>query len=263
MNQALRSVRRAGAVVLLSLSPALLLTASNAEAASLQQVQNFGDNPSNISMYLYVPDKVAPSPPVVVALHYCTGTASAYFSGLAAGLVSLANQHGFIMIFPQTTAYGSCWDVFSKASLSHSGGSDSAGIVSMVKYVISQHKADPGRVYAVGNSSGAMMTNVLLGAYPDVFKAGAAYSGVPFGCWVGADPKSGWNSACANGQVKKTGQQWGDLVRGAYPASPVNGRASSSGTETRTQPSTSGTSARASRSGRTCPTSARRRARRR
>lgn len=164
MNQALRSVRRAGAVVLLSLSPALLLTASNAEAASLQQVQNFGDNPSNISMYLYVPDKVAPSPPVVVALHYCTGTASAYFSGLAAGLVSLANQHGFIMIFPQTTAYGSCWDVFSKASLSHSGGSDSAGIVSMVKYVISQHKADPGRVYAVGNSSGAMMTNVLLGA---------------------------------------------------------------------------------------------------
>ena len=34
---------------------------------------------------------------------------------------------------------------------------------------------DRGRVFATGLSSGAMMTNVLLGDYPDVFKAGAAF----------------------------------------------------------------------------------------
>jgi poly(3-hydroxybutyrate) depolymerase len=61
-----------------------------------------------------------------------------------------------------------------------------------------------------------MMTNVLLGDYPDVFKAGAAFMGVPFGCFATADG-SGWNSACANGTITKTPQQWGDLVRGAYP----------------------------------------------
>jgi cellulase/cellobiase CelA1 len=61
-----------------------------------------------------------------------------------------------------------------------------------------------------------MMTNVLLGDYPDVFRAGAAFMGVPFACFATTDG-SGWNSACANGQISKTPQAWGDLVRGAYP----------------------------------------------
>ena len=74
----------------------------------------------------------------------------------------------------------------------------------------------PDRIFATGASSGAMMTNVLLGDYPDVFTAGAAFVGVPFGCFATTDG-SEWNSACANGQVIKTPQQWGDLVRNAYP----------------------------------------------
>jgi hypothetical protein len=63
-----------------------------------------------------------------------------------------------------------------------------------------------------------MMTNVLIGSYPDVFKAGAAYAGVPFACFAqGSVDSSGWNSSCASGNVSKTGPQWGDLVRAAYP----------------------------------------------
>jgi poly(3-hydroxybutyrate) depolymerase len=61
-----------------------------------------------------------------------------------------------------------------------------------------------------------MMTNVLLGSYPDVFKAGSAYAGVPFACFATTDG-SQWNSACANGKISKTAQQWGDLVRAASP----------------------------------------------
>jgi acetylxylan esterase len=61
-----------------------------------------------------------------------------------------------------------------------------------------------------------MMTNVLLGDYPDVFKAGAAFMGVPFACFATTDG-SMWNTQCANGQISKTPQQWGDLVRGAFP----------------------------------------------
>jgi cell division septation protein DedD len=86
----------------------------------------------------------------------------------------------------------------------------------MVKYVLQRYSADASRVYAVGASSGAMMTNVLLGTYPDVFKAGAAFSGVPFGCFATTDG-SMWNGACAGGTIIKTPQQWGDLVRAAYP----------------------------------------------
>jgi hypothetical protein len=40
--------------------------------------------------------------------------------------------------------------------------------------------------------------------------------GVPFACFATSDP-SMWNNACANGQVTKTPQAWGDLVRAAYP----------------------------------------------
>src|SRR5690349_8232121 len=84
----------------------------------------------------------------------------------------------------------------------------------MVKYVEQRYAADPNRVYVTGISSGAMMTNVLIGAYPDVFRAGSAYAGVPFGCFAGANA---WHTACANGQVSRSAQQWGDTVRAAYP----------------------------------------------
>jgi poly(3-hydroxybutyrate) depolymerase len=86
----------------------------------------------------------------------------------------------------------------------------------MIDWVTRTYSADTSRIYATGISSGAMMTNVLLGDYPDVFAAGAAFSGVPFGCFATTDG-SEWNSACANGTVTHTPQQWGDLVRGAYP----------------------------------------------
>src|SRR6202011_2986076 len=42
------------------------------------------------------------------------------------------------------------------------------------------------------------------------------FMGVPFGCFATTDG-SLWNTACAQGQISKTPQQWGDLVRGAYP----------------------------------------------
>ena len=92
----------------------------------------------------------------------------------------------------------------------------------MVKYAVTKYGGDPTRVYVVGTSSGAMMTNVLLATYPDVFAAGSVYSGVPAGCFAvsGAtatqDPP-GWANACANGQLSKTGPEWGNIVRGAYP----------------------------------------------
>ena len=36
--------------------------------ADLEQVTNFGDNPTDIDMYIYVPDNLAASPPVIVAV---------------------------------------------------------------------------------------------------------------------------------------------------------------------------------------------------
>ena len=202
------------AVAAAVVAAALVVAAPGAQAASLVEVTSFGANPSNLRMHLYVPDSVRPRPAVLVASHYCTGTGPAFYSGTE--FARLADQYGFIVIYPSANRSGNCFDVSSRATLTHNGGGDSLGIVSMVRHVIANHGADPARVYATGVSSGAMMTNVLLGAYPDVFAGGVAFAGVPFACFATTDGSS-WNSQCAQGQLIRTAQQWGDLVRGAYP----------------------------------------------
>jgi acetylxylan esterase len=192
----------------------LLALAPTASAASLVQVANFGSNPGNNLMYEYVPTSVTAHPAILVALHQCTGTGPGFYSSTQ--FASLADQYGFIVVYPDANRSGQCWDVSSNQALTHNGGSDPSSIVSMVQYVEQHNNGDASRVYVTGASSGAMMTNVLLGSYPDVFKAGAAFMGVPFHCFY-TGTVDGWNSACANGQVSMTPQQWGDLVRNADP----------------------------------------------
>ena len=47
----------------------------------LQQVSNFGDNPSGVKMFIHVPAQLAENPAIIVAIHYCTGTANGYYNG--------------------------------------------------------------------------------------------------------------------------------------------------------------------------------------
>jgi acetylxylan esterase len=211
-NLALRAfVRTAAAAWLLSTTPA--------QAASLSgPITGWASGvPGYISMYEYVPAKLAARPPVLVVSHYCSGTAAGVFGeAQGGGIVAAADQYGFVMIFPQTS--NNCWDVGSTASLTHNGGGDTQAIAEMVTYAIGKHGADANRVYATGTSSGAMMTEALLAIYPDVFKAGAEFSGVPAGCWAASYSASNqWSGPCASGQVSHTPQQWGSIVQAMDP----------------------------------------------
>ncbi|GKT88878.1 PHB depolymerase family esterase [Colletotrichum tofieldiae] len=188
--------------------------AASAAAASLQQVTNFGSNPSNVKMFIYVPDKVAANPPIVVAIHYCTGTAKAYFNG--SPYKTLADQKGFIVIYPESPYSGTCWDVSSKATLTHNGGGNSNSIANMVTYALDKYKGNKSKVFVTGSSSGAMMTNVMAATYPELFTAGIVYNGVPAGCFY-TGSVNGWNSTCAHGNVKQTASQWAQQVFNADP----------------------------------------------
>jgi poly(hydroxyalkanoate) depolymerase family esterase len=185
-------------------------------AASLTQVTGFGNNPSNLNMYIYVPNNVAAKPALLVAIHFCTGSASALFNGEFHDYVTAADQYGYIIVFPEATRSGQCFDVYSSQALTRGGGSDPVGIMSMVNYTKSHYNVDPSRVFVSGASSGAMMTNVMAAEYPDVFAAGAAFMGVPATCFA-TTGSSTWNSDCANGNITKTAQQWGDAARAMYP----------------------------------------------
>jgi acetylxylan esterase len=192
----------------------LTLPATPASAAALVEVTNFGANPSGLRMHVYVPDRVAARPAILVAVHYCTGSGPVFFSGTE--FARLADERGFIVIYPSATRGGNCFDVYTQQALRRGGGSDPVGIKSMVDWAIANRNGDPNRVYVTGASSGAMMTNVLLADYPDVFKAGAAFMGVPATCFATTPPNE-WNSDCANGNIIRTAQQWGDLARSAFP----------------------------------------------
>jgi len=182
-------------LVSLSLAAAALLAVAPSQAATWKTNVSYG---ANTIMDLYVPDKVAASPAIVVALHYCSGNAGSAHSWFQ----SIADTRGFIIIAPG--AGGNCFD----AGLGRSG--ERANIVKMVQYVQTMYNADPKRVFSVGASSGACMTQALLASYPDVFAAGSSLAGVPAGAWNGGNAY-GWS------MTSMTAQQWGDKVRNADP----------------------------------------------
>lgn len=187
---------RRSAPALLSLAT-VLVQVSPALAASWQNNVSYG---ANTRMDIYVPDSPAASgPPVVVTLHYCGGQST----NAHGWLQSAADQHGFIIITPQ--AGGNCFD----ANPARSG--ERANIVAMVNYAVENEDADATRVFAVGASSGACMTQALLAAYPDVFAAGSSLAGVPAGAWNGGNAY-GWSTSGTSG-----GMAWGDKVRQANP----------------------------------------------
>jgi acetylxylan esterase len=167
-------------------------------------------------MYIYVPDKLATKPAVIVAIHHCQGTGTSYYQSTP--YAKLADQYGFIVIYPESPYSGTCWDVSSKKSLTHNGGGNSNSIANMVTYTLQKYKGDATKVFVTGSSSGAMMTNVMAATYPELFKAATAYSGVPAGCFVStANQEAAWNSTCAQGTVQASAQYWATTVKNMYP----------------------------------------------
>ena len=131
---------------------------------------------------------------------------------------SYADQLGFILIYPGTTNMNNCWDVQSEGSLTHGKGGDALAIVNMVNYILKTYSGDPEHVYVMGSSSGAMMSNVLAGSYPDVFEAGSAYSGVAHACFAGAPSATPMspNQTCAQG-LTHTPEEWAAFVHNSHP----------------------------------------------
>jgi len=179
--------------------------------------------PTYVNMYSYVPTAVASKPPIVVYCHHCQGNAASSHSSMAS-LEKIADTNGFLIIYPEATGEN-CWDAGSVRSMKHGGGGDTGAIVQMVKYYTTKYNADPARVYVAGDSSGGIMTEAILGVYPDVFMAGVSIMGVPCGCWAQSDYNdvtgnggtAQWCGSCAGGNVSMTGQKWGDLVRSYFP----------------------------------------------
>ena len=101
------------------------LPAAPRAAASLTQITNFGTSPTGLQTYLYMPNSFKTNPSILPALHGRPGSGTHLYSSTDFG--SLADQYGFIVIYPSTNPGGSCWDVSSSQALTRNGGSDRSG----------------------------------------------------------------------------------------------------------------------------------------
>lgn len=190
-----------------ALVAAALTVPSPAAAAGLTPVTGFGSNPGNLAMYEYVPATVAANPPVVVAMHGCTQTATDYYAN--SGWTKYADAYGFVVVFPeQRTAnnYNRCFNWFQPADATRDQG-ETLSVRQMVDSARSRHGG--GAAYVTGLSGGGAMTSVLLAAYPELFAGGAVVAGLPAGC--ATDVVSAYS--CMNPGVDRTPAQWAAAVR--------------------------------------------------
>lgn len=140
-------------------------------------------NPAGARSYkLYVPAGNSNGPrPLVVMLHGCTQSADDFAAGTQ--MNSLADEHGFVVVYPEQPAHANaskCWNWFKQQDQVRDAGEPSL-IAGIVREVTQRDGIDPRRVFVAGLSAGAAMAVVLGETYPELFAGVGAHSGLPYG----------------------------------------------------------------------------------
>ena len=151
-------------------------------ADRLADISDFGSNPGKLRARTYTPAALPPRAPLVVVLHGCTQTAADYDYG--SGWSSLADRHGFALLFPEQQRSNNpnlCFNWFRPGDCRREGG-EPLSIRQMIESFVLSHEIDRRRIFVTGLSAGGAMTSVMLATYPDVFAGGAIIAGLPYGC---------------------------------------------------------------------------------
>ncbi len=182
-------------------------------AGAQTTISNFGTNPGNINVYMYVPANMPANAPLVLVLHGCTQTASSYSTETQWN--DLADRHKFYVAYGEQTSTNNsleCFNYYVTSDITRGSG-EALSLKQITDYMKANYSIDSARVFVTGLSAGGAMTAVMCACYPDVFAAGAEMSGLPYGC---ANSELGADEACL-GLVSNTPQVWGNNVRAQNP----------------------------------------------
>ena len=133
-------------------------------------------------MYVHVPDPLPRMPSLVVALHGCGQSAAEYEHGT--GWSTLADRHGFVVVYPEqlsTNNPKSCFSWFQPGDIARDNG-EALSIHQMVETAIATFGLDRRKVFVTGLSAGGAMASVMLATYPEVYAGGAIIAGLAYGC---------------------------------------------------------------------------------
>ena len=153
------------------------------ESAStrLRPFAGFSPNPGQLKAWIYIPKSAPPRAPLVVVLHGCTQNAAGYDQ--SSGWSRLADEHGFVLLYPeqqQSNNANLCFNWFSSHDAARGRG-EARSVREMVSGVQVQYGTDPERVFVTGLSAGGAMAAVMLATYPETFAGGGIIAGLPFG----------------------------------------------------------------------------------
>ncbi|MEO9777943.1 MAG: PHB depolymerase family esterase [Sedimentitalea sp.] len=118
---------------------------------------------------------------VIMMLHGCTQSPEDFAAGT--GMNELAEQHGFVVIYPAQSRGDnaqSCWNWFSRGD-QRRGRGEPAILAGLATQMATEHGINRDRTFVAGLSAGGAMAAILGEAYPDVFAAVGAHSGLPVG----------------------------------------------------------------------------------
>ncbi|MFD5876694.1 alpha/beta hydrolase family esterase [Streptomyces sp. NPDC060322] len=223
----LRHRIKALSVTVVAVTAAAMLTAAPARAETgFHEVSGFGSNPGNLKMFAYVPESARSGAPVVVLFHGCGG--SAQDLDVDTGWRKYADAYGFTLVLPEQKDenVGSggivphrCFSAWNPADRTHDGQGEARSVVQMVDHMKAKHASDADRVFATGYSGGGAATNVMLAAHPEVFKAGAVFFGMAYGCADNEQDyfRTGSLAPCPGRYDLVSPREWGDRIRGAHP----------------------------------------------
>lgn len=119
--------------------------------------------------------------PVIVMLHGCTQSPDDFAAGTR--MNALADQHGFLVIYPAQAAHANgsrCWNWFRPEDQVRDSGEPSL-IAGITREVASAYCVDERRIFVAGMSAGASMAVILGALYPELYVAVGAHSGLPYG----------------------------------------------------------------------------------
>lgn len=142
----------------------------------------FSNDAGSRAYKVYVPAGESDAPrAMIVMLHGCTQSADDFAAGTQ--MNRLADEHGFLVVYPEQAAHANaskCWSWFKPQDQERGAGEPSL-IAGIVREVARRHAADPRRIFVAGLSAGAAMAVVLGETYPELFAAVGAHSGLPYG----------------------------------------------------------------------------------
>lgn len=185
------------------------------EEAGLVELTGFGDNPGNLSAYLYRPSGLAgnETAPLLVVLHGCGSSATEMAEWT--GWNELAEEEEFLVLYPQQKTINNlqnCFNWFTAEDASKGSG-EAASIRQMISFVLAEEAVDADRIYVTGFSAGGAMTAVMLATAPEVFAGGAVVAGIPYG--AAANLAAGLQAM--QGTIDLEPAEWEERVRAQNP----------------------------------------------